>query len=276
MSGKRIYAEIEHHFNADYGFQHIEFLDLLVNGNMKTLTDLCSLMLGGPLGGKLKWHANLIVRKEMTEAVFRMMADAGCKHVTFGIESGSQRVLEAMRKKYRIEDADMVLANAHRAGIEVTCNFMFGFPGETREDFKITLEFLKRNRENITIAYPSRTFCTIEPHSHLQEHIEEFDIVPNPHHGQYWMSRDGSNNYIERMSRCEEFSRIANEIGVDVGLGLQTSYELDHWLNLGDYYSCTGDRVKAAECFEKYLKLDSSNATVRAKLDSLKTAGRPQ
>jgi hypothetical protein len=274
MSGKRIYSEIEYHYKADPGIKHVEFLDLLLNGKMVTLIEFCTLMTEGDLKGRLEWHANLIVRKEMTEAVFQKMAAAGCSHVTFGIESGSQNVLAAMKKHYLIEDADAALANAHKAGIKVTCNFMFGFPGETRDDFNRTLEFLKRNRSNITIAYPSRTFCTIEPYSYMNEHIGEFDMVPNPHHGQYWTSKDGRNNYIERMSRCEEFSRVAGELGVDIGLGLQTSYELDHWLNLGDYYCCTGEDKRALECFEKYLELDPSNAVVRSKLDDIKASGR--
>jgi hypothetical protein len=72
------------------------------------------------------------------------------------------------------------------------------------------------------------------------------------------------------MRRCDEFSRFAQSIGVDVGLGLGTSYDLDHWLNLGDYYYCIGDNKNAGECFEKYLTMDPLNISVKNKLESTK------
>jgi radical SAM superfamily enzyme YgiQ (UPF0313 family) len=271
MSGRRIYEEIRQQVGHCPDTEVIEFLDLLVNGNMQTLVDFCDLMAAQPLGKKLQWRANLIVRPEMTRAVFAKMKKAGCIHVTFGIESGSQHVLELMRKKYKIIDADNALRAAHEEGIKVTCNFMFGFPGESREDFRETLDFLSRNRIAITIAYPSRTFCTIEPYSYLQGHLKEFNMIANQHHGQYWVSKDGENTYIERMKRCEEFSRHAISLGVDVGLGLQTSFELDHWLNLGDYYNSTGDRAQAIYCYEKYRELDPENAGIKEKILTLKT-----
>ncbi|MBN1823116.1 MAG: B12-binding domain-containing radical SAM protein [Endomicrobiales bacterium] len=274
MSGSRICKEIEHHAAGDPGIRRIEFLDLLLNGNMAVLTEFCDLMAGGTLRGGLQWHANLIIRKEMTLEVFRKMKSAGCTHVTFGIESGSQRVLDRMKKRYGVGDADAVLKNAHEAGLKVTCNFMFGFPGETREDFSQTLRFLERNKKYITMAYPSRTFCTIEPHSYMQEHMDEFDIIPNPEHGQYWVSRDGTNTYLARMERCDEFSRFAGSIGVDIGLGLETSYELDRWLSLGNYYCCIGDVGQAKECLRKYLVLDPSNISVQKRYESLKSGLR--
>jgi len=205
----------------------------------------------------------------MTDTIFVKMKNSGCAHVTFGIESGSQRVLDYMRKRYKVEDADKVLKSAHAAGIKVTCNFMFGFPGETEEDFENTLDFLKRNAANINTAYPSRTFFTIEPHSYLESHLNEYGIIPNSEHGQYWVSRDGKNVYPERMRRCEEFSKLAAAVGVDVGSGLQTSLELDHWFSLGNYYETIKDYNNALISYNNYLKLDPCNAVINSRCESL-------
>jgi tetratricopeptide (TPR) repeat protein len=236
---------------------------------MKVLAEFCDLM-GLKPPRPLRWHANLIVRPEMDLTVMSMMRRAGCDHVTFGIESGSQRVLDLMRKRYRIGDADRVLRAAHEAGIKVSCNFMFGFPGETLEDFALTLEFLRRNARNIDTAYPSRSYCTLEPHSYLACHPEEFRVIPSSAHGQYWRSRDGSNTFVERMRRCEEFSRLAQELGVHVGSGLQTSVEQDRLLSLGSYYEALEDRARALEFFEKYLELDAQNPVVQRKVKALR------
>lgn len=270
MSGRRIYEEVKYHIQKNPEIEHIEFLDLLFNGNMKTLNEFCDLMILNPVKSGLKWHANVIVRPEMTLEVLSKMKKAGCHHLTYGIESGSQRVLDLMRKRYRIEDANMVLKYTHEAGIEVTCNFMFGFPGETEEDFQKTLEFIQRNSRYITTAYPSRTYCTIEPYSYLEQHMEEFNMVPNPINNIYWESKDGKNTYPERLKRCEIFSSLALDLGISVGLGLQTSVELDRWYNLGFFYESKKDYKNAIDCFSAYLALDSKNETIINRLEKIK------
>ncbi|OGS42056.1 MAG: hypothetical protein A3J82_05125 [Elusimicrobia bacterium RIFOXYA2_FULL_69_6] len=270
MSGRRIYDEVRHHAARRPDLEAIEFLDLLFNGRLETLREFCGLMAGDPRLRELRWHANLIVRPDMDDGIFRAMRAAGCRHVTFGIESGSQRVLDLMRKRYKVADADAVLARAHGAGISVTCNFMFGFPGEAEADFQQTLDFLTRNARALDTAYPSRSYCTLEPHSYLAGHLDEFEVVPSQAHGQYWRSRDGSNTYPERLRRCEEFSRRARELGIHVGEGLQTSVEKDKWLSLGNYHESCGEQEEAARCLSRYLECAPEDEAVRGRLAALK------
>ena len=270
MSGKRIYEEIKYHIQNHPEIEHVEFLDLLFNGSIKTLTDFCDLMISNPVKQSLRWHANAIIRPEMTPELLRKMKRAGCHHLTYGIESGSQHVLDLMRKRYRIEDADKVVKSTHEAGIQVTCNFMFGFPGETEEDFQQTLKFIKRNGKYIATAYPSRTYCTIEPHSYLEKHMEEFAIVSNPRNNLYWESKDGKNQFPIRLKRCETFSLFTSSLGVPIGSGLQTSVELDRLYNLGFYYEAKDDYKNSLDCFIRYLELDPKNEIINQKVSELK------
>lgn len=269
MTGKRIYDEVKHHVQKNPGIEHIEFLDLELNGNVKALSDFCDLMVADPPKKGIRWHANIIIRPEMTLELMHKMKQAGCHHLSVGIETGSERVLGLIKKRYRIEDAEKVLSNAHDAGIHVTTNFMFGFPGETEEDFQLTLDFLRRNSKAIGTVYPSRTFFTIEPFSYVAGHMKEFDIIVNTDNNLYWESGDGKNNYPERLRRCEEFSKLAIELGVSIGLGLQTSFELDRYYNLGYYYESRKDFKKAVSFFQKYLELDPKNVVVNKKLKEL-------
>ncbi len=280
MSGKRVYDEVKFHIQNHPEIEHIEFLDLELNGNMKALEEFCDLMIAQPLKKDLRWHANIVIRPEMTRDLLLKMKQAGCVHLSVGIETGSQRVLDLMHKKYRIEDADKVLRCCQEAGIHLTTNFMFGFPQETEDDFKETLSFLRRNASCIGTVYPSRSFFTIEPYSYVDSHMDEFGIVPNEQNNLYWESSDGKNNYPERLRRCEEFSRLAMELGVTIGLGLQTSLEQDRYYNLGFYYESKKDLVKTRDCFEKYLRFDPKNAVINKKLEELpcaaeKTASLP-
>jgi len=268
MSGERIFKEIEFHIenlrkiNPD--LSHVDFLDLVLNGNMKSLAGFCDSVIKSKLN--FFWTANMIIRPEMNSAVIEKLRKSGCEHIIFGIESGSQRVLGLMNKNYRIEDADRIIKGLHKAGIKVTANFMFGFPGETEEDFKETLGFIKRNAKFLDRAYPSRTYCAIEEFSYLAMHQSEFDIKKDSPNHLYWESNDGKNTYPERLKRCEDFCALASSLGVEVGSGVQTSVELDRYFNLGYYYEAKGDTEKALNCFLKYREIDPDNEAIANKI----------
>jgi MoaA/NifB/PqqE/SkfB family radical SAM enzyme len=263
MSGERIFQEIKHH-KEKYKIGHIDFLDLLFNGDMKALITFCKLTAGADLD--LQWTANMIIRPELTFNVLQKAREAGCRHIIYGIESGSQRVLNLMHKYYKIEDADKVIKDTHESGIVVTANFMFGFPGETEEDFQLTLDFIKRNAKFLDRVYPSRTFFALEEYSYIHSHLAEFGIKLNPPNHLYWESADGTNDYPERLRRCEIFCDLASSLNIEVGCGLQTSVELDKWHNLANYYEFKQDYTKAIDCYLKYFDLDSSNELISNKL----------
>lgn len=268
MSGRRIFEELKFHKERERGLNphlgHVDFLDLVFNGNMKYLMEFCDLIREARLD--IKWSANMIIRKEMTSVVIEKMKEAGCEHIIFGIESGSQRVLNLMQKYYQIEDAYRIIRELHEAGIKVTGNFMFGFPGETEEDFKETLSFIKRNAGFLDRAYPSRTYCAIEEFSYLSGHLEEFGIKPNPANHLFWESVDGINIYPVRLQRCREFSELASSLSIEVGCGVQTSVQLDEFLNLFQYYEAKRDYENAIHYLLKSFDTDSSNEVVRAKV----------
>lgn len=264
MSGERIFKELEFH-KKRYKIGHIDFLDLLFNGDMRSLVNFCELM--SKIDLDLHWTANMVIRPEMTPEVLKKAKKAGCEHIIYGVESGSQRILNSMRKRYKIADADKVIRATHEAGITVTTNFMFGFPSETDEDFKLTLDFIKRNAKFLDRVYPSRTFCAIEESSYFHSHLEEFGVKPNPPNHLYWESADGINTYPERLRRCKIFCDLASSLGIEVGCGVQTSVELDKWHNLGNYYEFRKEYKDAIDCYLKYFELDSSNELISSKLE---------
>ncbi len=268
MSGKRIFKEIDFQIGklreSNPDLYHVDFIDLMFNGNMRALNEFCDLIIKSGL--KIFWTANMIIRPEMDSRIIKKMYKSGCEHVIFGVESGSQRVLGLMKKNYRIKDADKIVKELHNAGIRVTANFMFGFPGETEEDFKETLDFIRRNAKFLDRVYPSRTYCAIEEFSYLAGHLSEFDIKKDPPNHLYWESNDGRNTYPERLKRCEEFCAYASSLGVEVGNGVQTSVELDRYFNLGHYYEAKGDTEKARDCYLRYHRIDPKNETIANKI----------
>ncbi len=90
---------------------------------------------------------------------------------------------------------------------------MFGLPTETRDDFAMTLEFLKRNRENIDTILASQSFCVIDKGTYLYNNPDEFGIKYRNHH-LYWESNNGENDFCERFKRYEEFCKLALSLGI--------------------------------------------------------------
>ena len=77
--------------------------------------------------------------------LFPAMAKAHCRTLMFGIESGSQSVLDRLQKEQTLEEVEAAVTNAKRAGIEIVHGFfVVGSPGETVEDMRATFDFAAR------------------------------------------------------------------------------------------------------------------------------------
>jgi len=71
------------------------------------------------------------------------MKQAGCTNLSFGIESGSQKMLDSMNKMATVEQAKKAITAARQAGIRVHPAFMVGIPGESPETIKASVDFIK-------------------------------------------------------------------------------------------------------------------------------------
>ena len=89
----------------------------------------------------VRWVCNSRVDQVDADLLERF-ARAGCWMIGYGIESGSQEILDAMRKGTTLEQAAAAVAMAKQAGLQVTAHCVLGFPGETRETAERGIEFV--------------------------------------------------------------------------------------------------------------------------------------
>lgn len=75
--------------------------------------------------------------------LLKLMKRAGCRLIHFGVETGSERIMETINKKIRLSQIVNGILMAKKAGIDQACFFMFGFPTETEEDRRKTIAFAK-------------------------------------------------------------------------------------------------------------------------------------
>jgi radical SAM superfamily enzyme YgiQ (UPF0313 family) len=79
--------------------------------------------------------------------LFPAMAKAHCRTLMFGVESGSQKVLDRLKKDQTLEQIESAVNNAKQAGIEIVHGFfVVGSPDETVEDMRATFDFAARLR----------------------------------------------------------------------------------------------------------------------------------
>ncbi len=93
----------------------------------------------------------------VTEKTALALANAGCKTVWLGAESGSQKILDAMDKGDKVEDIYHAAERLHKHGIEVGFFLQFGYPGEAWEDVQKTLKMVRvcmPDDIGISVSYP--------------------------------------------------------------------------------------------------------------------------
>jgi Radical SAM superfamily len=95
-------------------------------------------------GTRFKWSAEMRLEKVFRRKLCDKLARSGCVSALFGMESGSQRVLDAMDKGTKVEHMVESVRHFAEAGIAVQLMTFSGFPGETTEDRAQTLRFLRR------------------------------------------------------------------------------------------------------------------------------------
>ena len=106
----------------------------------------------------LKIKYECITRADrMNEEVIETLKDSGAFRVWIGAESGSQRIIDAMDRRVKVEQVQKMIQLTRNNGIEAGTFIMLGYPGETEKDIEQTITHLKKSSPDhftITVAYP--------------------------------------------------------------------------------------------------------------------------
>jgi radical SAM superfamily enzyme YgiQ (UPF0313 family) len=96
----------------------------------------------------IEWYAYALPAN-LDHNTLDQMFKAGCRMLRFGVESGSPKIVQSMRKGFTVDECQRVLKNSHDVGIWNHVNFILGYPGENERDIDQTKDFFLRNAENI-------------------------------------------------------------------------------------------------------------------------------
>jgi len=127
--------------HARYRLDHFKFVDATWNTSPEKVIAFCEEK--RRRGLKLSWEAN-IHATYCTKPMLEAMKGAGCRQINVGCESGSQSILNDMKKGLKLEQIENVFAWARDVGIERRAFFLIGMPNESEEDMHKTEALVER------------------------------------------------------------------------------------------------------------------------------------
>jgi radical SAM superfamily enzyme YgiQ (UPF0313 family) len=139
-SPKNIVDELEF-LHKTYGVNKFTFCDDAFTVDQARIEELCREITDRKM--KIQWNCGTRVDMVTRELLVKMK-EAGCISVWFGVESGSQQVLDAMKKGISIEQTVRVFGWVRELGLKPVPNVVLGFPGETKETAWKTIKFIER------------------------------------------------------------------------------------------------------------------------------------
>ncbi len=153
-----------------YNKRDIEFLDDTFTLNMKRAMELTDRIYKE--GIDIRWSASARVNLFNAD-IAKNMKRAGAHTVYFGIESGSQKILDFIGKGTTLDLAKSSVRKANDAGLYTLGSFIIGFPDDTIKDVKTTIKFSK----SIGVTVAQFTIATPYPGTRLWDYVMENKLL---------------------------------------------------------------------------------------------------
>ena len=139
---KRIVDEMAHYM-AKYDVVNFDFQDLTAIVNYRWATALCEEIIGRGL--EITWQLPSGTRSEVfDEKLLRLMHRAGCRALSFAPESGSEEILESVKKQVDLDSLIEAVTLAVKADLKVSCFFVIGFPKDRPDTLRQTMTLIRK------------------------------------------------------------------------------------------------------------------------------------
>lgn len=135
------------YYRKNHNMKRFVFFDSLINADLAALEELCDKIMSD--FGFIDWEAQIAVRPDMKQEIFRKMKKSGCFNLFVGLESGSDRTLKSMNKGFTSLQAKSFFKQLNDENLSFGVSMIVGFPGESEVDFKDSLDFIIRNKDLI-------------------------------------------------------------------------------------------------------------------------------
>jgi radical SAM superfamily enzyme YgiQ (UPF0313 family) len=186
-SPENVVSEMEH-LQKSLRIKFIKFDDDTLTVNKKWVYGLCNEIENRKMG--VKWACNARV-DTIDKEMLRVMKKSGCMKINFGVESGSQQILDILNKGITLEQTREAFDLCKQIGLRTHAYLMIGSPGETRETIHATADFIREIKPDdmyISITTPL-------PMTKLYEDLSRENAIL----AKDWADYDYSTNYTIRI-----------------------------------------------------------------------------
>ena len=171
-----------------HGADAFDFYDDTFTFDRKRTRDICEEMKNRNVD--LPWDCRTRV-DQVSKEVLSKMKSANCELIHFGVESGSQKMLDAMKKGTTVEQNERAIMWAKEVGISVAISVVVGYPGETTDMLKQTLDFIRKTKPDlvymcVAIPYPGTELYDLlkdlgwEMSTEWNQYDEQTQVFKNP------------------------------------------------------------------------------------------------
>ena len=184
------------------GTDVIWFIDSLVNGNLKELRAFCKAVDAKKL--PIHWTGYARCDGRMDLEYFKDLKAGGCIILNYGIESGSQKVLDAMDKGVTIAEIEQNFKDGKEVGVWAATNWIVGFPTEEPQDFADTMTLLWRIRNMNMNNVGAGTGFGLGPETIVGQNPGKFNIS-DFFYLDHWITKDFKFGGSHMLTRLKSF-----------------------------------------------------------------------
>jgi anaerobic magnesium-protoporphyrin IX monomethyl ester cyclase len=172
FAAPRIVDELQY-LHRQYRMDEVFFLDDDLFASLKRIQALAAEFVRAKIQFTWKGTARADELCRLPEEFFDVLRASGCARINVGAESGSQRMLDRIKKQYRVDQILTAARRAARAGIALSYSFIAGFPGETESDFQATIDVFRTLRRESSTFEANVYFYSPYPGTELVQELEK-------------------------------------------------------------------------------------------------------
>ena len=153
-SPEKVVDEVERIVN-NFGVRDIDFADSVFTINRDHVIGLCSKLVERRL--KIRWSC--ITRADLIDReLLKVMKESGCDFISFGVESGVERIRFLGGKQITDSQIRQAFADCRSIGLRTRASVIFGNPGETLDDMRCSIEFTRQLKPDYALFNIAQLF----------------------------------------------------------------------------------------------------------------------
>lgn len=184
-SAENVVGEFEYIANNFPDVKEVVIEDDTFTANKNRVKEICKMLIERGINKRLKWLCN--ARVDLDLETMKAMKAAGCRLIIPGIESGSQQILDNIKKGTRVEQFYQYVSNAKKAGLLIHACYMVGNQGETKDTMTETLRLaLKLNTDTAQffplIPYPgTEAYEWAKANHYIEKDYSKYCLLDGTH-----------------------------------------------------------------------------------------------